>query len=482
MPSLQGFFDLSGIPLPPGVTTANYQVTFEAINSLYILENSVGPYIAGAGRRPRARSTRSRLPISPRAARKPSPSPRPTPPRADTTTPLAPRPSRARCPSGRLVVRAAQPGGPERLVHLSGARQSHLHRRHAGAGRNRRADESKAMPSIGVWDAFDPVGATAVGAAPGLNGDATGETWLRVATNGDDIVRIGIADLRGDGRPDYAYNGWVLYADTVSPTRLPASGGPITIQGMGFRLADTVLVGGQAAIVTSISPNQITAIAPPAPAGVTGSVDVEVDDQPAFYAAAVIPGGVSYDSGTGDALTLDTAPANTVPIGVPIPFTVTALGPNLAPAGGVTVIYTVTSGTATLACGLPVCSVTATGDGRATMNVTATSTTWSIVTASLTNGSSLQAQFVGGTPPVLSALTPQLSLAAGATFTWTVQALVENNGVPLERPDGDLAKSHGRHRPCQARLRSPPTPSGIATKRSPWARSPRAKPQASTPA
>ena len=120
------------------------------------------------------------------------------------------------------------------------------------------------MPSIGIWDAFDPVGATAVGAAPGLNGLATGETWLRVATNGDDIVRVGIADLRGDGRPDYAYNGWVLYADTVSPAHLAASGGPITIQGMGFRLADTVLVGGQAALVTSISPNQITAIAPPA--------------------------------------------------------------------------------------------------------------------------------------------------------------------------------------------------------------------------
>jgi hypothetical protein len=199
---------------------------------------------------------------------------------------------------------------------------------------------------------------------------------------------------------------------------------------MGFRLADTVLVGGKAALVTSISPNQITAIAPPAASGVTGSVNVEVDDLPTFYAAAVIPGGVSYNSGTGDALTLVTAPMNTVPIGVPIPFTVTALGPNLAPASGVTVIYTVTSGSATLGCGLTVCSVTATGDGRATMIVTAVNGTWSIVSASLTNGSSLQAQFVGGTPPTLSALTPQLSLAAGATFTWTVQALVLSNGVP----------------------------------------------------
>jgi hypothetical protein len=287
------------------------------------------------------------------------------------------------------------------------------------------------MPSIGIWDAFDPIGATAVGAAPGLNGLAAGETWLRVATNGDDLVRVGISDLRGDGRPDYAYNGWVLYADSVSPARLPASGGPITIQGMGFRLADTVLIGGHPALVTSISPNQITAIAPPAASGVTGSVDIEIDDLPIFYAAAIIPGGVSYDSGTGDALTLVAAPANTAPIGVPLPFTVTALGSNLAPAGGVTIIFTVTSGTATLACGLPSCSVTATGDGRANINVIATDQNWSIVTASLTNGSSVQAQFSGGIPPVLSALTPQLSLAAGATFTWTVQAIVLASGVPL---------------------------------------------------
>ena len=64
-----------------------------------------------------------------------------------------------------------------------------------------------------------------------------------------------------------------------------------------------------------------------------------------------------------------------------------------------TVLYTVTSGTATLACGLPACSVTTTGDGRASLNVTATDGKWSIITASLSNGSILQAQFAGGTPP-----------------------------------------------------------------------------------
>jgi hypothetical protein len=429
-PALQGTFDLSGIPLPPGVTSANYQVTFEAIDPLYILENSVGPYYQG---QPAPSGTLNSVTLSNLAAGS-----------AQTLTVTAvhsavggyddaigaqtqPRPMPA---SGMWCGRLSQVGQSDWfLFPVRGNRIFTVVTQ--ALDETGSPTENKALPSIGIWDAFKPAGTTAVGAAPGLNGDATGETWLRVATAGDDIVRIGIADLRGDGRPDYAYNGWVLYADTVAPARLPASGGAIVIDGMGFRANDTVTVGGQAATITSLAPNQITAIVPPAASGVTGSVDVEVDDQPAFYAAAIIPGGVSYDAGTGDALKLDTAPANTVPIGEPMPFTVTALGSDLTPAGGVTVIYTVTSGTATLGCGLSVCSVVATGDGLATMNVTATGSTWSIVTASLTNGSNVVTQFAGGTPPVLSSLTSHLSLAAGVTFTWTVQALVLNNGTPV---------------------------------------------------
>jgi hypothetical protein len=429
-PTLQGSFDLSGIPLPPGMTSVSYQITFEAIDPLYILENSVGPYAQG---QVEPSGTLSSITLSNLSAGSTQ-----TLTVTDADSPVAgfndaigsvsePRPM----PTGGLWCgRLSQIGQtdwftfPVRGNRIFTVVTEALDE--TGAPSN-----SKAMPTIGVWDAFDSAGATPVGAAPGFNGLATGETWLRVASNADDIVRVGIADLRGDGRPDYAYDGWLLYADTVSPAHLSASGGSITIQGTGFRLADTVLVGDQPALVTSISPNQITAIAPPAASGVTGSVDVEVDDLPTLYAAAIIPGGISYDSGTGDALTLVTAPSNTVPIGVPLPFTVTALTPALMPIGGVTVIYTVTAGTARLACGLTICSVTTTGDGHATMNVTAIDGTWFIVTAALTNGSSVEAQFGGGSPPAVSSLTPRLTLAAGATLTWTVQALVLSSGIPL---------------------------------------------------
>jgi hypothetical protein len=428
--TLQGYFDLSDMPLPPGMTTANYQVTFEPISQLYILTDSVGPYVDGS---PSPSGTMPTISVPGMAAGMAQTLSVNVP---DSATggyqdAIGAQASPRMLPtSGVWCGRLSQVGQTDWfLFPVRGGRTFTLVAQ--ALDEKGIPTETKALPSLGVWDAFDPIGAAAVGFAPGLNGWATGETWLRVGTSSDDVVRMGIADQRGDGRPDYAYNGWVLYADTVQPARLPASGGPIVIRGMGFRPSDTVLVGGQAAIVTSTSPNEITAIAPAAASGVTGSVDVEVDDLPIFYAAAIISGGVSYDSGTGDSLTLVTGPSNTVPAGVPIPFTVAALGSNLVPAGGVTVTFTVTSGTATLGCGLPTCSITATGDGLATMSVTAAGTSASVVTASLTNGSSLQAHFSGGTAPVLTALTPTLSVAAGTTVSWTTQALVLNNGTPM---------------------------------------------------
>jgi hypothetical protein len=427
--ALQGYFDLSDMPLPPGLTSATYQVTFEPINPLYILEDSVGPYLDGqttpSGTLPPITVTgltagsSQTLNVSVADSAIGSE-------QAAIGTPTEPRPMPA---SGMWTGRLSQVGQTDWFTFpVRGNRTFTVVTQALDA--NGAPAETKAMPAIGLWDGFDAVGSPAEGAGPALNGGAPGETFLRVSAGGDVLVRMAIADQRGVGRPDYPYNGWLLYADTVEPARLPAAGGTVVIHGMGFRLADTVLVNGQPAMVLSVSPNQITAIAPPAAAGVSGSVDVEVDDLPAFYAAAIISGGVSYNAGTGDALTLVTAPMNTVPIGKPIPFAVTALGADLSPAGGVTVLYTVTSGTTRLACGASVCSVTATGDGRASINVMAVDGTWSIVTASLTNGSSLQAQFAGGTPPVLAALSPLQSVAAGAAVTWNVEALALSNGAP----------------------------------------------------
>jgi hypothetical protein len=427
--AMQGFFDLSDMPLPPGVKTANYQVTFEAVNPMYMLDSSVGPYVDGS---PNPSGTLPSISVPSMSAGS-----------AQTLTVSVTNSAQGSNNSiGSQNAPRMMPASGMWAGRLSKVGQTDWFSFPIRGGttftivtqaldETGKPSSAKAIPITGVWSATDPTSSSPAAAAGGLNGGVNGEVRLVVSSGGNDVVRLAVADLRGDGRPDYAYRGWILYADTVQPQRIPATGGVIVIRGMGFHATDTVLVGGQPATITSITTNEITAVVPAAPSGVSGSVDVEVDDTPGYYASAIISGGVSYDSATGDALTLLAAPMNTVPIGVQQPFTVIALGANMKPAGAVTVTYTVTSGNAVLGCGQSSCPVTATGDGRATMSVTATGSTWSIVTVSLANGASLQAQFAGGTPPSVTALTHMLSVAAGATVNWPVQALVLSGGVPV---------------------------------------------------
>ena len=466
-PALTGFFDLSGIPLPPGVTSANYQVSFEAVNPLYIRDASVGPYLlasptpsgtlqtttvngmqagsshvltvnaansAGAsaniaGGEPvrEPGGIDSSLSISPIGLSRPHSGAIKSNRPGTTGLEITPLPLPA---TGRWTSRLAQVGQSDWFALA--VRGNRIFTVVAQA-----LDEAgkpngfKAMPALGVWDGFDQTGTAAAGSASAGNGIAPGETWLQVATSANDVVRLGIADQRGDGRPDYLYRGWVLYADTVSPARLPAAGGTIVIRGTGFRAGDTVQVGGISAQVVSILPTEITATVPAQTAGVSGSLDVEVDDQPGFNAMAVIPSGVSYDSASGDGLNIVIAPANQVPMNVPQPFSVLALGADGNPAGGVTVLYSVTGGNTALGCGQSACSAWTTGDGRATLAVTATNASIAVVTASLTNGASVQAHFYGGAAGAITAITPTLYLAAGATVSWPVQALAQSGGTPM---------------------------------------------------
>ena len=429
-PSLQGYFDLSAMPLPPGMTTANYEITFEPVNPLHMLQNTVGPYLDGS---PAPSGT---MPIVSVPGMTAGSSASLTVAIADSAIggsedAIASETSpRMLAPSGQWSGRLSQIGQTDWFVFPVRAGRTFTVVTQA-LNETGQPTESKALPVLGVWSTLNVAGSAPMVWSPGMNGSAAGESFVSATAPADEVVRLGVADERGDGRPDYAYAGWVLYVDTVEPTRLPMTGGPIVIHGMGFRPVDTVRVGGLAAVVTSVSPNEITAIAPAAGNGLSGSVDVEVDDLPIDSAFASIAGGISYDAGTGDSLKLDTAPANTVPIGVPLPFTVTALGADLSPASGVIVVYSVRSGSATLGCGQLHCAVTATGDGLATMTVSATNSAPTVVAASLANGASVQAYFTGGTSPGLSALTPTLSVAAGSTVNWTTEALVENNGAPM---------------------------------------------------
>ena len=426
--AMQGYFDLSAVPLPPGMTMASYQVSFEPVNPAWMGQNAVGPYGLGS---PAPSGTLAAVTV-PWMAAGSSQSLTVTAAGSATTASTA-------CAAGGVRRTNLMPATGSWTGRLGAVGQTDWYVLPVRGNRiftivTQALDETgnpsavKAMPAIGVWDGFDLVGSAAVGFAGANNGNAVGETWLQVATAGNDVVRLAVADQRGDGRPDYVYRGWVLYADQVLPARVPVTGGQITIRGFGFRAGDTVTVGGVAATVVGILPNQITAIAP---AGLAGSADVLVNDQPLFNAMAMIPGGLSYDAGTGDALGIVSSPMGQVPMGVPQSFTVLALGTNGKPAGGVLVSYSVTMGSAQLGCGQTTCTAITGGDGRATVMVTATNGSLAAVRAGLANGASIQCQFAGTAAPQISQLTPTLYVAAGATVSWPVQALVLSNGSPV---------------------------------------------------
>jgi hypothetical protein len=104
------------------------------------------------------------------------------------------------------------------------------------------ATSAKAMPVIGVWNATEALGSLpgVAGAGEAFNGEANGMTTLTTTFTQPNQLRIGIADQRGDGRPDFNYQARVLYADSLSPATVSAAGGTITISGMGFRTGNAV--------------------------------------------------------------------------------------------------------------------------------------------------------------------------------------------------------------------------------------------------
>ncbi len=346
--AFEGWYDLSGIPLPRGVTQADYQLTFEAINPLYTGTESVGPYSLGqvtpSGTMPvvilRGLAVGSTTEVDETIAD-----------------------SAGDANSGGDGVEAAPAAVPttgEWLARLSAYGHESWLRWHVRGGRQvtveaQPLDErgletaGKARIVAGIWNGDDPLGiAPEVGTPQPFNAIPTGLTTLSFESSNDGDVRLALADQCGDGRPDYLYRGRVLYADTITPLRIAIGGGPIVIDGMGFRPGNSVAVGGLMAAITSITPTEITAVAPASAGGMMGNVDVTVTDSET-EGWTTIEGasgsGLSYGPQSSDGIRIVTAPVNAVLMGIPLPFTVQAIGADgVSPASGVNVTYTVTKG------------------------------------------------------------------------------------------------------------------------------------------
>jgi len=298
------------------------------------------------------------------------------------------------------------------------------------------ATTAKAMPLIGAWYASDPMGTLpTAGATPSaFNTITLGMTATGVATTQAEGLRFVIADMRGDGRPDYAYHARVLYADTVQPVNTSVSGGQITITGMGFRAGNEVKVNGVPATVSSWTATTIIAVAPPQsvfPSNPTGPVDIEVVDL-STTGTTVMSGALTYGGTAPDRMMLVSAPSGTVAVGTiaAVPFAVRVfLSDGVTPAVGLPVTFSA-SGAAVqfAACNAGSCVLMTDATGLASTMVTPTAFGMVTIQAAAVGATQL-ATFNALARGVVMTQTDEY-IAAGATVAWTPQVSVVQNGAP----------------------------------------------------
>ena len=430
--SKEGFFMLSGVPLPPGTTSANYQISIEPINPLYTGSVSVGPYKANQVAPSGAMQTVVLGSLS--AGQTP----------VVQNFVMTDSADGLQTDDGVEAQPNSASGNGEWLAKLVGYGHTGWFQFHARANRSFTVEatsldeagfgtQSKSAVLIGLWSGVDAVGSSPDQATTvPFNGNSVGLTALSSQTVADGEVRVAFTDVRGDGRPDFTYRARVLYADSVFPARLTLAGGTIAIEGEGFRTGMTVLVNNAAATVTSVTQTEITAVAPAVNAA-TGTVMVAVLD-PHTLGQAQILDGLSYDAQGTDGVRVVSGPSGTVSLGVPVPMTVQVVaGDGKTPAANVTVTYTVQSGSAGLGCGAATCTVVTNSTGVVTMMVTPTSTQSTMVGASIPNGGmpAVATFNGGGVAPQIAATNTLYVAGGGAAVSWTPVAVVLSNGLPV---------------------------------------------------
>jgi hypothetical protein len=301
----------------------------------------------------------------------------------------------------------------------------------------------KAQLVLGVWNATDPTGTlpTVASQPVALNSMSLGMTQLQMpSTPAPSTVRIAVADQFGAGRPDFAYQARILYADNLAPTTLGANGGQVTINGIGFRKGNQVTVNGIAATVTSWTSTQIIATAPTKGIALASSVPVDVAVlDPSTGGSTILQGALTYTGQATDTIALVSAPASLeTGITAATPFAVRVYQPDgVTPAAGATVSFVVTGsgggGAVLLNCGSGVgCTSTTDATGLAQQQVQGVAAGAITLTGTETSsGASVQATTTD-TDPVRTVTIPAAPqyLAQGASATWTISLSATQDGAP----------------------------------------------------
>ncbi len=313
--------------------------------------------------------------------------------------------------------------------------------------------ESKLLPVVGIWELSDQSGDPAPASAPSaFNSNTFGMTRLDAQFSLSETYRVGLADFRGDGRPDYFYHASLLYSDTVTPPRLSLAGGVTTLHGIGFKPGLQVSVGSNNGSLLSASASQIQVAMPSGSQDGTASILVT---DPVSGAFSQMTDALSYGALATDRLLLLQGAEPSTPVGSAAanPIRVRAVAADgVTPVNGATIAWasTASNGLQFSVCSAASsCSVLSYEAGESSSWVTPTATGPSTITIALAPASysppqSQQATVVGTSSALdLVAVAPTRWVGQGATLAVPLMVEALDLGVPQANVAINFALTNG---------------------------------------
>jgi hypothetical protein len=434
--TLEGFFDLAGLQIPSG-SSAQYQLSIEPINPLW--SENVGPY----GSTSQVAPSGSFTPIAVTVTLG-----------ADVQQDIIMQSSAVQIQRWYGPTSFASPAAFPASGNWTGALSSYaasdFFQFDAQANRTlsvmvNALDEAgnlsqdKLLPVIGIWAIANPGQSPApANTSSAFNTSYFAETRLDAQILQSTTFRLGIADFRGDGRPDFRYNARVLYGDKLLPSRAGVAGGsPVTIQGLGLQRDTQVQSAGLSVPVLASSAKQLLVNTPPLPDGVYDFLLSDVNTGGSSNMLGVLTVG----AGPGDILKLLSGSNPATPVGgqAPSPFTVKVVQSDGAtPVAGASVQFTASPALAFSACGGGSnCTVFTDQSGFASTKITvlsagATTALARLAPATYPNPQQVTATLFGTSSQAdLQLLTPKVWIPQGASNSVPLTARLLSNGNPV---------------------------------------------------
>ena len=434
-PALEGYFDLAGLPLP-GATKTNYQLTVEPVDPLW--SATAGPYGSTHQVTPSGALSPYQVTVAPgddvQIDLLMTGSAVPQPPWYFPNSYATP----VQVP-GSGVWQGTLSNGKTDFFQFSARANRTLSVVVDGLDEAGNAALGKALPVMGLWGLANPGQSPAEAYTPyPLNTTNIAQTRLDAQVLQATPLRLGIADYRGDGRPDFMYRAKLFYGDRISPGRASVAGSePMTLTGFGLQSSTSVQAANQALPVLATSATQLLINSPPAPDGV---YDIQLNDAKTS-SSSLMMGVLTIGAGPTDTIRLITGGGSATPVGgqVNTPFAVQAIAADgKTPVRGANIQFSSSPAVGFSICnGASSCTVLTDQSGLAATGVTVLSAGVTTLTAKLAPASYARPQQVQSTVQGVSSSldislpVPSVWIAQGASPSIPLTSHVLSNGNPV---------------------------------------------------